>query len=93
MRRAAVSVTSNIAEGAKRASNQDYARLLNIAEGSLAETESLLRLATDLDFGPTRNAADPHPGGRRNFAHGDHALRTVRRSGCRVHRNRKRPNI
>jgi len=51
MRRAAVSVTSNIAEGAKRASNQDYARLLNIAEGSLAETESLLRLATDLDFG------------------------------------------
>jgi four helix bundle protein len=51
MRRAAVSVTSNIAEGAKRASNQDYARLLNIAEGSLAETESLLRLASDLDFG------------------------------------------
>ena len=51
MRRAAVSVSSNIAEGAKRTSNQDYARLLNIAEGSLAEIESLLRLATDLDFG------------------------------------------
>ena len=51
MRRAAVSVASNIAEGAKRRSNTDYARLLNIAEGSLAETESLLRLAKDLEFG------------------------------------------
>jgi four helix bundle protein len=51
MRRSVVSVSSNIAEGAKRSSNQDYARLLNIAEGSLAETESLLRLAQDLDFG------------------------------------------
>ena len=51
MRRAAVSVASNIAEGAKRRSNADYARLLNIAEGSLAETESLLRLAKDLRFG------------------------------------------
>jgi four helix bundle protein len=51
MRRAAVSVASNIAEGAKRRSNTDYARLLNIAEGSLAETESLLRLAKDLRFG------------------------------------------
>lgn len=39
---------ANIAEGAKRDTNPDYARFLNIAEGSLAETEALLRLAKDL---------------------------------------------
>ena len=44
IRRAMVSVPSNIAEGAKRASSNEYAHYLNIAEGSLAETESLLRL-------------------------------------------------
>jgi four helix bundle protein len=49
-RRAVVSVSSNIAEGAKRESGPDYARFLNIAEGSLAETESLLRLSRDLHF-------------------------------------------
>jgi four helix bundle protein len=53
MRRAAVSVTSNIAEGAKRVSRPDYARFVNIAEGSLAELESLLRLSKDLKFSPT----------------------------------------
>jgi four helix bundle protein len=48
VRRAVVSVSSNIAEGAKRHSRVDYARFLNIAEGSLAETESLLRISRDL---------------------------------------------
>ena len=55
VRRAAVSIPCNIAEGAKRRRNPDYARFLNIAEGSLAETEALLRLSKDLGFGePTR---------------------------------------
>jgi four helix bundle protein len=48
IRRAVVSVVANIAEGAKRRTNPDYDRLLNIAEGSLAETEALMRLARDL---------------------------------------------
>jgi len=52
VRRAVVSVSSNISEGAKRASQLDYARFLNMAESSLAETESLLRLARDLEFAP-----------------------------------------
>ena len=50
VRRAVVSIASNIAEGAKRQSRREYVRFLNVAEGSLAETESLLRLSRDLGF-------------------------------------------
>ena len=48
MRRAAVSVPTNIAEGSKRQGKGDFAHFLNIAEGSLAETEYLLMLSRDL---------------------------------------------
>jgi four helix bundle protein len=50
MRRAAVSVPTNIAEGSKREGSQDYARFLNIAEGSLVETEYLIMLSPDLGY-------------------------------------------
>jgi four helix bundle protein len=50
VRRAAVLIVANIAEGAKRQSNRDDARFLNIAEGSLAETEALLLLSRDLEM-------------------------------------------
>ncbi len=50
LRRAAASTPTNIAEGSKRQSNQEYARFLNIAEGSLAETEYLVMLSRDLGF-------------------------------------------
>jgi four helix bundle protein len=50
LRRAAVSVPTNIAEGAKRLHAKEYARFLNVAEASLAETQYLLLLSSELDY-------------------------------------------
>ncbi|MEW5981259.1 MAG: four helix bundle protein [Acidobacteriota bacterium] len=50
MRQAASSIPANIAEGFKRASRPDKARLLNVAQGSAEELRYYLRLAHDLGY-------------------------------------------
>jgi four helix bundle protein len=50
VRRSALSVPTNIAEGSKRLTSHEYARFLNIAEASLAETEYLLMVSRDLGY-------------------------------------------
>ncbi|MEX2252133.1 MAG: four helix bundle protein [Acidimicrobiia bacterium] len=52
MRRAAVSVSSNIAEGCSRSSRRDFARFLEIALGSAFELEVQLELAVSLRMVP-----------------------------------------
>src|SRR5437867_4324388 len=53
MRRAAVSIPANIAEGFRRRGKADKARYMNIAEGSIEECRYSLILAHDLGYGDT----------------------------------------
>jgi len=50
LRRAALSVPTNIAEGSKRLAPKEYSRFINIAEASLAETEYLIMVGRDLGY-------------------------------------------
>lgn len=50
IKRAAVSIPSNIAEGAGRASKKDFAHFLSIANGSACELETQLLIAFNVGF-------------------------------------------
>lgn len=50
IRRASVSISSNIAEGWGRNSTKNYTQFLKISRGSLLETQSLLVISRELQF-------------------------------------------
>ncbi len=50
IRRAAISIASNLAEGDERGSNKDAVRFFYIAKGSLAEVQTQLEIAREIDY-------------------------------------------
>ena len=54
LRRAAVSIPANIAEGFRRRGKADKARFMNLAEGSIEECRYYLILAKDLGYADTQ---------------------------------------
>jgi four helix bundle protein len=57
LRRAAISIPANIAEGNSRSTTKDYLRFLTMAVGSLAEMETFLELTKRFNYG-TPNKID-----------------------------------
>jgi len=55
LRRAAVSIPANFAEGFKKTGKPDKLRFYNIAQGSLEECRYYLILAKDLNYGETED--------------------------------------
>ena len=51
MRRCAVSIPSNIAEGRSRGTRKDYLQFLRISLGSIAELETQIEISKQLPFG------------------------------------------
>ena len=58
LRRAATSVTLNIAEGRGRGTDRDFARFLMQARGSLYEVVSALHLTAELDYLPAQDCKE-----------------------------------
>jgi len=49
MRRAAISIPSNLAEGAARKGSKEFKQFLNIAQGSIGELDTQIELSLSLD--------------------------------------------
>jgi four helix bundle protein len=60
MRRAAISVPSNVAEGAARSSKKEFAQFISISKGSLSELETQVIIASELGYLPPRHEIFGH---------------------------------
>jgi len=58
MRRAAVSIPSNLAEGAGRKGNKEFRQFLSIAQGSISELDTQLEIACRLGYVTEHNHAN-----------------------------------
>ena len=58
MRRAAVSIPSNIAEGQARHTRGEFVQFISHAEGSVAELDTQVLIAVNLDYCPTTTVQD-----------------------------------
>ena len=84
MRRAAVSIPSNIAEGYARQTTLDYIKFLRTARGSLAELTTQVEIATSITM------LEPHPQLAALLEEVDRILQGLIRS---LEAKRKKPNI
>ena len=80
IRRAVTSVAANIVEGASRESAKDYAHFLQIARGSLAETQYFLHLSRRLGYLDQGGAVQLEQAARRVFGCLHGLIQAVR--GC-----------
>lgn len=85
LRRAAVSIASNIAEGYGRASRGEYLNALSVARGSANEVETLILISQRLGFGDTAI-------GDLLVGEVDEILRMLGRLRSRLHESRNRPS-
>ena len=82
IRRAVTSVAANIVEGASRESAKDYAHFLQIARGSLAETQYFLHLARRLGYLDAARSVELEQAARRVFGCLHGSIQAVRGSAA-----------
>jgi four helix bundle protein len=94
MRRAAISIISNIAEGFERGGNQEFIQFLYIAKGSCGEVRSQIYIALDQGYLEQLRAAELIESLKRLSIMISNFVNYIRRSGMRGEKfdSSNRPN-